>query len=240
MSTMPPHRPPVIADMHALIAVKELARAKSRLAADFAPGDREQLVLAMLRDTLAAIRDVPHIASITVVTPDAAVSEAAADCGADVYPEPPLDSAADQYPAERLNDALRAVAAHLRATKGAVDIVVLQADLPSLLPAEVAEAIEAAPIGRRSIVVDHRGIGTCALILRDPTAALDPLFGKSSAQRHTAAGAHALSGRWPGLRLDVDTVEDLALAQQLGLGPATAKLVSEIGWEHEASEQSSS
>ncbi len=238
MGTMPPRRLPVIADIHALIAVKDLARAKSRLADHFAPHDRERLVLAMFRDTLAATRDVPQIASVTVVTPDASVSETAVDCGAAVYPEPPLDSA-DKQSTEQLNDALRAAGAHLRATKGAVDIVVLQADLPALLPAELAEAIEAAPIGRRSIVVDHRGIGTCALLLRDPTAALDPLFGKSSAQRHTAAGALALPGRWPGLRLDVDTVEDLALAQQLGLGPATAKLVTEIGWDPGSRDQSS-
>ena len=42
------------------------------------------------------------------------------------------------------------------------------------------------------------------------------------AAAHTAGGAMAMAGRWPGLRRDVDTVDDLWAAAELGLGPASA------------------
>lgn len=79
-------------------------------------------------------------------------------------------------------------------------------------------------------MIDHAGTGTAALLVRDPQAPLDPRFGAGSARRHVAAGAVALAGAWPGLRLDVDTAEDLAAAAALGTGPATRAALLDIGW----------
>jgi 2-phospho-L-lactate/phosphoenolpyruvate guanylyltransferase len=223
--------------LHALIAVKDLARAKSRLADAFAPADRERLVLAMMRDSLAAARQVEPIVSLTVVTPDATVAESAQEFGADIYPEPAADSTDD---GQRLNLALSHAAADLRERLGAVDLLALQADLPALRPRELTAAIAAAHDHSRSYIVDHRGTGTSALLLRDPTTALEPKFGAASALRHAETGAHPLAGDWPGLRLDVDTVEDLRLAAELGLGVATRELLNELGWPDPEPRESSS
>ncbi|MBJ8343401.1 2-phospho-L-lactate guanylyltransferase [Antrihabitans sp. YC2-6] len=215
--------------LHAVIAVKDLTRAKSRLATDFAPPDRRRLVLAMLCDTLTAAGQVDEIASVTVVTPDDAVMHAAAAAGAAVLAEPVADSS-DFDADQRLNAAFRLAAATVRAERGPVDLLALQADLPALSATELGAAARAARRFTRSFVVDHRRTGTAALLVRDRNTALTPTFGADSARRHAATGAALLEGDWPGLRLDVDTLDDLELAAAIGLGNATRAALAEIGW----------
>ncbi|WP_280318662.1 2-phospho-L-lactate guanylyltransferase [Nocardia wallacei] len=236
--------------VHAVIAVKHLDRAKSRLADRLPPGDRSRLVLAMLSDTVSAAL-AAGLGSVTVVTPDPAVTAAVAVLGADVHPdpagtprplvnlaEPPDDTATAPIattpapPTDTdtgLNIALSAGAAAVRARHGAVHLLALQADLPALRPAELTDMLAAAPTGR-AFVADHAARGTAALLIRDGTAALHPLFGGDSARRHRDSDAKELDGEWPGLRLDVDTEADLHRAVALGVGPATAAALHAIGW----------
>ncbi|TSE01260.1 2-phospho-L-lactate guanylyltransferase [Skermania sp. ID1734] len=190
---------------------------------DFPADARRRLVIAMLRDTLAVAASVPAVGALTVITPDSDVAAVAVECGADVSPEPEQPASA----AQRLNAALASTAAELSG-RGVENIAALQADLPAVRAGELAAALAAAPAQRRSLVTDHRGVGTSALIARG--VQLLPQFGHHSADHHLRSGAHALSGHWPGLRLDVDTAEDLARAAHLGLGPATRALLAEIGW----------
>lgn len=212
--------------VHAVIAVKSLDRAKSRLAGELSPPHRARLVLAMLSDTLRAAGAVGAIGSVTVVTPDATVAELARARGAAVHPEP-----ADRSPAsgesDRLNVALTATADALRRRHGPIDLLALQADLPALRANELAEMLAAAPAAR-SLVVDHTGTGTAALLARAGTP-LSPRFGPASAARHIADGAVELGGDWPGLRLDVDTVADLDRVAALGAGADTRALLRAIG-----------
>jgi len=212
--------------LHAVIAVKRLDRAKSRLAQDFGPADRARLVLAMLSDTLRAARTVREIRTLTVVTPDPAVADTALRHGAVVLAEP------EHSPPgiDGLNAALTAAAAELRRRHGSVALLALQADLPALRGDELTRALSAAPPTGRAIVVDHQRTGTAALLARDPARSLEPLFGPDSARRHVAAGAVELVGNWPGLRLDVDTAADLQRAIRLGAGPVTCEFLVEVGW----------
>ncbi|MBF6226883.1 2-phospho-L-lactate guanylyltransferase [Nocardia abscessus] len=210
--------------VHAVIAVKSLDRAKSRLADRLRPEHRARLVLAMLADTVTATAAVGAVVSVTVVTPDPAVADLARTLGADVHPEPRRPRA------DGLNAALAATADALRGAHGPIDLLALQADLPALRPEELSDMLAAAPRGLRSIVVDHEGSGTAALVVRDPVAALDPRFGPGSARSHIDAGAVDLSGDWPGLRLDVDTADDLDRAVALGAGNATRAVLHDIGW----------
>ncbi|MGQ4596766.1 2-phospho-L-lactate guanylyltransferase [Nocardia sp. R6R-6] len=210
--------------VHVVIAVKSLDQAKSRLAHRLRPEHRARLVLAMLADTVTATTAVGDVGSVTVVTPDPTVADLARALGADVHPEPPEQNA------DGLNTALAATATALRAARGPIDLVALQADLPALRPHELSEMLASAAPGTRSIVVDHAGSGTVALVVRDPVAALDPRFGSGSARSHIAAGAIALAGEWPGLRLDVDTADDLDRAVALGAGATTRTVLQDIGW----------
>ncbi|WP_024806535.1 2-phospho-L-lactate guanylyltransferase [Nocardia sp. BMG51109] len=227
--------------VHAVIAVKNLDRAKSRLADRLPPGHRSRLVLAMLSDTVTAAA-AAGLGSVTVVTPDPEVAATVRALGAAVHPDPVGSIDADHAPTNGdpscseagaadhgLNAALTAGAAALRDRHGAVDLLALQADLPALCPGELSDMLATAPAGR-AIVADHSGRGTAALLVRDGRAPLAPLFGEESARRHIDSGAKDLTGDWPGLRLDVDTAADLHRAAELGVGPATAAVLRAIGW----------
>ena len=107
----------------------------------------------------------------------------------------------------------------------ATRVAALSADLPALRPAELT-AVLAACVAPRSFVIDLPGTGT-TLLAAAPGVALDPRFGVGSALAHQASGAVPieLTGI-ESVRRDVDTAADLAHAVQLGVGPATADVMS--------------
>ncbi|MEO3757201.1 2-phospho-L-lactate guanylyltransferase [Mycobacterium sp. B14F4] len=206
------------ADIGLVIAVKRLAAAKTRLAPVFSSADREKVVLAMLLDTITAAAAVEALHAITVVTPDGAAADAAAGLGARVLSDPTPDGHRDP-----LNNAIAAAEAEVRSETP--NIVVLQGDLPALQSRELAAAIGAARAHPRSFVGDRHGTGTSALLAFG--VPLDPRFGTDSARHHRDSGAVELTGEWPGLRCDIDTPEDLALARRLGVGTATAQAIGD-------------
>ena len=197
-----------------IIAVKRLTAAKTRLAPVFSPGIREQVVLAMLLDTISAARQVPEVASITVVTPDETVGAAVAELGARVLADPTPPGHPDP-----LNNAITAAESFvLRSTP---NVIVLQGDLPALQPPELSEAIAGARAYPRSFVSDRHGSGTSALFAFG--VPLDPHLGTNSAALHRNSGAIELTGSWPGLRCDIDTPDDLQAARHLGMGTASRR-----------------
>jgi 2-phospho-L-lactate guanylyltransferase len=204
-------------DVGLIVAVKRLAAAKTRLAPVFSAQTRENVVLAMLVDTLTAATRVSSLRSITVITPDDAAAAAARDLGAEVLADPtPAD---DPDP---LNSAIGAAERAVTATLS--NIVVLQGDLPALQTHELTDAISAAREYQRSFVADRLGTGTAVLCAFG--TALDPQFGPDSAARHRRSGAIELTGAWPGLRCDVDTPADLVAARRLGVGQSTVRAVA--------------
>jgi 2-phospho-L-lactate/phosphoenolpyruvate guanylyltransferase len=201
-------------DVGLVIAVKRLAAAKTRLAPVFSAETREQVVLAMLVDTIAAASRVAAVGSITVVTPDEVAAAAAVELGALVLPDP--------TPAGHPNPLNNAIGAAERAVRTLTpNVVVLQGDLPALQTQELTEAINAARAYPRSFVSDRHGTGTSALFAFG--IPLDPHFGTDSAALHGHSGAIELTGAWTGLRCDIDTPDDLQVARRLGVGPATRR-----------------
>jgi 2-phospho-L-lactate/phosphoenolpyruvate guanylyltransferase len=192
-------------DFGVIIAVKNLATAKSRLAPSLTAPDRERLVLGMLTHAIAVAFTAAR--TVAVISPDPAAKAAAGQAGARFI----FDDTSADHP-DPLNNALRSAATQLRASSP--NLVVLQADLPAVTAQEFAAAMRAARSHSRSFVADRHGTGTAALFSTDGD--LNPLFGIDSAQRHRDSGAVELAGDWPGLRCDVDTLEDLAAARELG------------------------
>jgi 2-phospho-L-lactate guanylyltransferase len=205
------------ADVGLIVAVKRLAAAKTRLAPVFSAQTRENVVLAMLVDTVTAAARVGSVRMITVITPDDAAAAAATQLGAEVLSDPTPEGHPDP-----LNNAI--AAAEQVVAQSVPNIVVLQGDLPALQTQELAEAIAAARHHERSFVADRLGTGTAALCAFG--AALDPRFGPDSCAQHRRSGAIELTGAWPGLRCDIDTPDDLAVARRLGIGPATSRAVA--------------
>jgi len=117
----------------------------------------------------------------------------------------------------------------LRAADPATPVGALQADLPALRPEELDCAVRTGlATGARAFCTDRTGTGT-TLLLAPPGQPLEPRFGPGSAAAHRATGAWELPGCWPGLRCDVDTAADLAVARDLGLGRFTRAALSRPG-----------
>lgn len=201
-------------DVGVIVAVKRLALAKTRLAPMLPPGTRENIVLAMLIDTLTAASRAGSVATITVVTPDDHAAAAATDLGAHALVDPTPAGHPDP-----LNNAL--ASAEREMTASTPNLVVLQGDLPALKTRELEAAIRSAREHRRCFVADRQGSGTAMLCAFGTPLA--PRFGADSSALHRNSGAVELTGDWPGLRCDIDTRDDLVVAQHLGLGPATTR-----------------
>lgn len=196
----------------AVIPVKRLAMAKTRLRGAVVGVPHERLVLAMAGDTLAAVLACPAVDRALVVTDDPAAARMLTRLGAERVPDDPDPG---------LNAAL---ARGARVATGS-PVVALTGDLPALRPAELAAALAALPVrAPRGFVPDATGTGTAMLAARAGVD-LDPRFGPGSARAHAASGAVRLDGGWPTLRQDVDTAADLAAASELGLGRYTAELL---------------
>jgi 2-phospho-L-lactate guanylyltransferase len=201
-----------------LIPVKVLSEAKSRLAGLAGPR-RGELALAVAWDTVTAVVGTDQAARAIVITDDPVAASALRELGAQVIPDEPRDG---------LNAALRhgaAIAAQYWPQDGTA---ALSADLPALRPAELARALSAAARWPNAFVADAAGDGT-TLYTAAPGVPFRPAFGLASRARHAAGGAIELGlTDVPGLRRDVDTPADLRGAVELGLGPRTAPLATEL------------
>ncbi len=201
-----------------LMPVKVLSEAKSRLAGLAGPR-RGELALAVACDTVTAVMRTDQAARAIVITDDPVAASALRELGAQVIPDEPRDG---------LNAALRHGAAVAARSWPASGTAALSADLPALRPAELARALNAAARWPNAFVADAAGDGT-TLYTAAPGAAFRPAFGLASRARHAAGGATELEvPDIPGLHQDVDTPADLRGAAELGLGPHTAPLATEL------------
>jgi 2-phospho-L-lactate guanylyltransferase len=190
----------------AVVPVKALARAKSRLAEHLPDEVRRRLVLAMLEDVLTALAAVTALAGICVIACDAEVGGMAVRFGAEWLREPQSLG---------YNEAVAFAAAELCA-RGAQAMLVVPADIPGVSAHEidaVLSALPAAPPARRAVLVpSFDGRGTNAALLAPPGAF--PLrFGEPSFEGHcVSARAHGVVTavlHLPGAALDLDTPADL-------------------------------
>jgi 2-phospho-L-lactate/phosphoenolpyruvate guanylyltransferase len=200
-----------------VVPAKRLDVAKTRLrplTASLAGAAHEELVLALLADTLAAAAACPLVDTVVVVTDDPAAADVARALGAAIVPD---------EPDRGLNPALE----HGARAAGGSAVAALSSDLPALRREELAAALTvAATTAPRCFVADAHGTGTT--LLTAVGTELRPRFGSGSAQAHRASGARALTGTWPGLVRDVDTEADLRAALAVGVGPRTAALLGRL------------
>jgi 2-phospho-L-lactate guanylyltransferase len=202
-------------DWTAVIPVKRLTAAKSRLRGAVPAARHGELALAMVQDTAAAVLAGHAVGELLVVTDDPAVAAAVTGLGARVVPDRPAGdlNAAMRYGA----DEVAGISRHR---------AVLAGDLPALRPAELDAALARA--SGRSFVADAAGTGTVLLAV-PPGEPLAPRFGIGSATAHERSGARPLTGDWPGLRQDVDTPADLTAVLALGAGRHTCRLLRDLG-----------
>jgi len=209
-----------------LVPIKPLSMAKTRLRASPAAGGRSPgahmaLVLAMAVDTVAAARAAAGVAQVVAITSDDRVIRAMTEAGVETILETGQMG---------LNEALDLGSRTMHARRPELQIGALNADLPSLRPAELSAAVHMAA-GRHEFCRDRSGTGT-TLLLAGMGEDLGPRFGPWSASAHLAGGATELTGHWPSLRCDVDTESDLGVASSLGLGPQTQSMLDALARSH--------
>jgi 2-phospho-L-lactate guanylyltransferase len=196
-----------------VVPVKRLALAKTRLSS-YGDEVRAELALAFALDVVAAALDVGAIAQVLVVTDDERAAAALHQLGVRVVGD---------APGAGLNPALAHGASLLPAQLG---VAAVSADLPALRATELEQALRAVPEGSRGFVADSSGSGTT--LLAAAGVPLQPAYGPGSRGFHLASGAIELPAG-PGLRLDVDTPDDLTAALRLGVGPATTAALAAAG-----------
>ncbi len=198
----------------AIVPIRGLESAKTRLGEGLDPEERHELVTAMLRRTLRAARATNSIAGTVVVTMDPAAAGLASEHGAIGLVER----------APGLNPAIEA-GRSVAVARGATAILVLPADIPAVSAGALDDVVSCArratatsrarDLGVVIVVPDQHGEGTNALLV-SPPALIRPTFGPGSRRAHTAAaraaGATLVETAGP-LSLDIDTPADLLAAE---------------------------
>lgn len=184
----------------AVVPMKNLNQAKSRLGSLLDEAERRGLVEAMLADVLAALGNARGISEIFVVSDGEGLEPGAYT----LVPEP-VNRGYDEAVATAVADPRVA---------RAEAVVVLPGDLPLLTGADidlfVRDAAGAGPMIR--IAPARDGDGTNALLIAPPTL-MPTRFGPGSFERHRRAAEALVSTveivAPAGLAFDIDTPQDL-------------------------------
>ncbi|MCB9453603.1 MAG: 2-phospho-L-lactate guanylyltransferase [Anaerolineaceae bacterium] len=193
----------------AIIPVKPLNRAKSRLAQVLSPQDREQLAELMLRHVLGVVRNIPQIQGTLVISRDGRALAIAREFGARTVQE---------SGAPELNNAL------MRATQVATRwnteaVLILPADLPLINEDDLNAILDLGHYNQTVVIAtDQSEDGTNALFIRPP-GVIDYAYGPGSFQRHIElaqeAGADVKVYQSPRMLLDIDLPADLEIYREL-------------------------
>lgn len=212
----------------ALIPVKRLALAKSRLAAYFARSQRETLVLDMLQHVVCTLCESDSFEQVYVVSADAQVLELAQHWGAEALRErrsghnPALQDAA-QVILERAAWRFKTYARQAlpdersRFVPQGFGLLTISADLPLLSQEDVQELLTCGERSQVVLAAATDGAGTNALLLRPPLL-LPYLFGPGSLPAYIQAasqrGVSYMLLHRAGLAFDIDTREDVYVLEQ--------------------------
>lgn len=194
----------------AVVPVKDTAAAKQRLASAVPPSLRQELMLAMLEDVLAALAETHGLAGRLLVTTDPAAQRLASRYGFDWLTE----GAGGGH-----TGAVAAAAHHLAANRAA-GMLTVPGDIPLVTAAEIAQLLDAhLPAPSFTIAPSHDELGSNAIIVSPPHAV--PLrFGDNSFFPHLAAaetrGIRPTVLPLPGIALDIDNPDDLRHFARLG------------------------
>jgi 2-phospho-L-lactate guanylyltransferase len=182
--------------LRALIPLKRLSLAKTRLAGVLSPAERRRLALTMATHVIEVVGRQVDDVILLATEPVAELS----------HVRLMLDAA------DGLNAAIGCAATELDARPGD-GLLVVFADLPLLEAAELADLIAASAEGL-AIAPDRLGVGVNAVGFRQPLD-LEFCFGPNSRRRFEAEarrlGRPPILVERPGLALDIDDAESLAL-----------------------------
>jgi 2-phospho-L-lactate guanylyltransferase len=186
-----------------LIAAKQLAFAKTRLAPVLPEPERRILAEAMFRDVLAASMGSQCADRVAVVTSDPGLLALAREAGAIVIDE--------EYP-RGLNVAVGIATDALREA-GATEVCTVLSDIPMVTARDIDEVFAALRPGRGVVLVPSRDFSGTNIIARSPADVVPTMFGRMSLAKHLDECRRAQVPceiiRQTGPALDLDLLEDL-------------------------------
>ena len=185
----------------ALLPLKALDRAKQRLADTLNPEQRRELMLAMARDVLTALKQSQQLAGVLIISRTSEAQALAASFSTEIFAE---DEHAD------LAGALTQGARHAMAELEASGVMVTPADLPLLTAQEVDRML--GEHRQVTLVPDTDHIGTNCLVCSPPNCLPFVFDGRSFKPHLLAAQERNLDPAVytsPGFALDIDTPADL-------------------------------
>ncbi len=187
--------------MWAIVPIKSLERAKTRLSSVLSEAERRQLMLALARDVLTALVQSQRLSGVLIVSRAPEADALAQSFGTERFRESPDTD---------LSGALLEASAYLRDHLGANGDFVVPADLPLITAADVDALIS----GHTDITIvpDDERLGTNALLC-SPGANIAYRFDGTSFRPHIdaayAAGMTPRIVRQQHFELDIDTPDDL-------------------------------
>jgi 2-phospho-L-lactate guanylyltransferase len=193
----------------AVIPVKPLNRAKSRLEKVLTPEQRYELAQMMLRQILSVTSQTPGITGTLIISRDTRAIGIARDFGARTVQESGFSD---------LNPALERATGVMRAWRAGA-ILILPADLPFIAAEDITEMVELGQdLSTVVIATDRHRDGTNAMLVRPP-GLMTYAYGTGSFDRHVtiAHEAQARVQHYESERtmLDIDEPDDLALYNDL-------------------------
>lgn len=201
----------------ALVPVKALHEAKSRLAPYLSEAERMQLVMQMLRHVLHTLQASEQFERINVVSPDTHVLTQVREWG--------TQGIIEEQPGH--NPALHA-AAQRECARGINALLTISADLPLLRVEEIIRMIQLSQHYDVVLAASRDGTGTNAVFMHPPLV-VPYVFGIGSLQRYQQEirwrNVSSTITHNSGLAFDIDTLDDIATweyyEQQCGNTPVT-------------------
>jgi len=191
-------------NLWAIIPVKPLNLAKSRLAEVLTSEQRCTLAEQMLRKTLFTLSQIPQVTGTIVISRDTRVLAIAHEFGARTIQESNPSA---------LNPALMR-ASEVARLWGADSVFIIPSDLPFITTDDVTQMIDLSLHDSFSVVIasDRFHDGTNALLVR-PVGLIEYAYGVGSYKKHidlaTQVEATVRIFESPTLQLDIDTPTDL-------------------------------
>jgi 2-phospho-L-lactate guanylyltransferase len=189
----------------AVVPVKSLREAKSRLSGALSPQERATLTHDLLDHVLDTLEASGAVDSVGVISPD-------------FYG---LSLPLWVTPIEQTRDGLNGLLEHGRQwaiSEGADALMVIFADLPRLTPDDVRNIKELGKSAGTIVLAPDRHEEGTNVMLAHPVELAHFAYGPRSFQKHQAA-AHKVGAQIqiylsPGVSLDIDTPDDLALLNE--------------------------
>lgn len=207
--------------MWAVVPLKQLEKAKARLAKVLSADERRALMLAMARDVLTALSRSKHLTGILIVSRTTEADALAQTFGTERCAESPTAN---------LAQALIQASDYLLSQLHASGAMIVPADVPLITPEEVDAVL--AQHQQVTVIPDDENLGTNCLICSPPNC-IGYVFDGRSFKPHVdaafAAGITPTILPSAGFALDIDTPDDLKALLEHDSDTQTATYLDKSG-----------